>query len=359
MNSKNDIPTLFDRWGNLTPGAMQRYINGQLGPEELKAVESHLENSPFDREALEGFRQHPPADLEKELASLDDRIIRKAKEIGGAPVRHISRRYYLAAAASLAGLAVLTVLLVYMFRSPVNDQMAITNPALPALEKQPVTTSPSSSSLVADTSTIENRQSSIENMKVGGIAMAEEQKIPDKNDVLKEMTVQTPESPAIIVKPETRNPEPETIIPEPVTRNPEPVSGEAVEMDMAISREVTAGKASASKKGADDIFVTAEEMPQFPGGEDSLYQYIKMNIHYPDSAAILGIEGKVYIQFVVEKDGSITNVELLRGIGGGCNEEAIRVISGMPAWIPGKQDGQPIRVSYILPVKFSLHKKEN
>jgi TonB family protein len=102
-----------------------------------------------------------------------------------------------------------------------------------------------------------------------------------------------------------------------------------------------------------NIFVS-EEMPQFPGGEEARLAFIKENLRYPKEAAKVGIKGTVFVSFIVEKDGSITNVELLRGIGGGCDEEAIRVTQLMPNWIPGKQRNKPVRAQFRMPVRFAL-----
>jgi protein TonB len=102
------------------------------------------------------------------------------------------------------------------------------------------------------------------------------------------------------------------------------------------------------------IFTVVESMPEFKGGMAKLYTYLGNNIKYPVMAKESGIQGKVYVTFVVERDGSITDVRVLRGIGGGCDEEAIRVVAGMPGWKPGKQRGKPVRVQYNLPVRFTL-----
>ena len=102
------------------------------------------------------------------------------------------------------------------------------------------------------------------------------------------------------------------------------------------------------------IFTVVESMPEFKGGMAKLYTYLGNNIKYPVMAKESGIQGKVYVTFVVERDGSITDVRVLRGIGGGCDEEAIRVVAGMPSWKPGKQRGKPVRVQYNLPVRFTL-----
>ena len=103
-----------------------------------------------------------------------------------------------------------------------------------------------------------------------------------------------------------------------------------------------------------EIFQIVEEMPAFPGGEAKLMEYVAKNIKYPQIARETGIQGRVFVGFVVEPDGSVSNVKVLRGIGGGCDEEAMRVVKGMPKWKPGKQRGKAVRVSYMLPVNFKL-----
>lgn len=104
-----------------------------------------------------------------------------------------------------------------------------------------------------------------------------------------------------------------------------------------------------------EIFTIAEQMPAYRGGVEAMTKFISENIKYPEDARSKSIQGKVFVSFVVEKDGKISNVKVLRGIGRSCDEEAIRVVQMMPDWIPGKQDGQNIRLQYNLPVKFVLH----
>ena len=103
-----------------------------------------------------------------------------------------------------------------------------------------------------------------------------------------------------------------------------------------------------------EIFTVVESMPEFPGGMGELMKYLAKNIKYPPLAKESGIQGRVFINFVVEPTGAISNVKVLRGIGGGCDEEAVRVVASMPKWKPGKQRGKSVRVSYNLPVKFTL-----
>ncbi|HAG16608.1 MAG TPA: energy transducer TonB [Bacteroidales bacterium] len=102
------------------------------------------------------------------------------------------------------------------------------------------------------------------------------------------------------------------------------------------------------------IFLVVEEMPEFPGGDAKMYEFIGKNIEYPRMAKESGISGRVFVTFVVERDGKVTDVQVIRGIGGGCDEEAIRVIKAMPKWNAGKQRGKPVRVQYRMPIKFTL-----
>ncbi|HET6567788.1 MAG TPA: M56 family metallopeptidase, partial [Rhodothermales bacterium] len=102
------------------------------------------------------------------------------------------------------------------------------------------------------------------------------------------------------------------------------------------------------------VFTVVDQMPEFPGGTDALLKYVQENIEYPKLARKAGIEGKVFVQFVVEKDGSIGKVQVVRGIGSGCDEEAVRVIESMPDWTPGKQGGVPVRVKFSMPFTFKL-----
>ena len=105
----------------------------------------------------------------------------------------------------------------------------------------------------------------------------------------------------------------------------------------------------------DDIFVVVEENPQFPnGGTAGLLQYLGKNIKYPTIPQENGTQGRVTVQFVVNKDGSIVDVKVIRGVDPYLDKEAVRVIMGMPKWKPGMQRGKPVRVKYTVPVMFRL-----
>ena len=104
----------------------------------------------------------------------------------------------------------------------------------------------------------------------------------------------------------------------------------------------------------DEIFTIVEDQPAPPGGMSAFYKYVATTLRYPAQARRMGIEGKVFVQFVVDKDGSLTDVKAIKGIGAGCDEEAVRVISKAKKWKPGKQRGRAVKVRMILPITFKL-----
>lgn len=101
-------------------------------------------------------------------------------------------------------------------------------------------------------------------------------------------------------------------------------------------------------------FIVVEQNPDFPGGQAGLREYLQRNLHYPAAASRASLMGKVYVSFVVNTDGSLTDIQLLKGIGYGCDEEALRVLKAMPRWKPGRQSGRAVRVKFSLPITFTL-----
>ncbi|QNF33274.1 energy transducer TonB [Adhaeribacter swui] len=105
---------------------------------------------------------------------------------------------------------------------------------------------------------------------------------------------------------------------------------------------------------SEEIFTFVEQNPTFPGGLEAMYKYLGKNIKYPAVASRNGLEGNVILQFVVNKEGAISDITVVKSLGGGTDEEAIRVVKTMPNWTPGKQNGRPVNVRYTLPVRFKL-----
>jgi protein TonB len=102
------------------------------------------------------------------------------------------------------------------------------------------------------------------------------------------------------------------------------------------------------------VFLRVEDPPQFIGGQDSLLNFLKQNLQYPEEARKAQVVGKVELQFIVEKDGTVSNVEVVWALGKGCDEEALRVMKLMPKWKPGKQSGRAVRVKFNMPIVFAL-----
>lgn len=131
-----------------------------------------------------------------------------------------------------------------------------------------------------------------------------------------------------------------------------------VDLDVEITEETEIEEIvfeePVEEEETDEIFQIVENPASFKGGIGAFYQYVQKNMKYPSQAQRMGLEGKVFVEFVVGKDGKITDVKVLRGIGAGCDEEAIRVLKNSPAWSPGKQRGRPVRQRMVLPITFKL-----
>lgn len=133
------------------------------------------------------------------------------------------------------------------------------------------------------------------------------------------------------------------------------IKGDDDKIGMDIA-EINKNRDIAGEKPVEDKpFVTVEQMPSFPGGEVEMQKFIRDNLKYPVIAQENGIQGRVTIRFVVTKDGTISDVQVLRGIDASCDKEAVRVVKAMPKWIPGKQNGRNVPVYFTLPVIFKLN----
>lgn len=131
-----------------------------------------------------------------------------------------------------------------------------------------------------------------------------------------------------------------------------------VDLDVEITEETVIEEIIVAdepeEEVADEIFTIVEEQPTPDGGMGAFYNFVKKNLKYPSQARRMGIEGKVFVQFVVDKDGTITDVQAIKGIGAGCDEEAVRVLKEHPKWKPGMQRGRPVRVRMVIPITFKL-----
>ena len=115
---------------------------------------------------------------------------------------------------------------------------------------------------------------------------------------------------------------------------------------------------TAQTKKNDMVFDVVEVMPQFPGGQIAMLKYIMENIKYPEQAMKEGIQGRVAVRFIVEKDGSISDVKPILSVHPLLNKEAVRVVESMPKWTPGKQNGKPVNIVCFVPVRFKLYEEK-
>ena len=108
--------------------------------------------------------------------------------------------------------------------------------------------------------------------------------------------------------------------------------------------------------GNDDdmIFTVVEQQPEYPGGMEAMSKFIGKNLKYPSTARRMGVDGKVFVQFVVDKEGKISDVQVIKGVSADCDKEAVRVVQMMPAWKPGKQNGKAVKARFVLPIRFKL-----
>lgn len=186
----------------------------------------------------------------------------------------------------------------------------------------------------------------------------EEQTIADLGTVTVEMEEQI-EIPPTEQKPP---PPPKVTLPEIVEVPDEEEIEEEIEVELDVEideetviEEVVEVEEPEEEEEVDQVFTIVEEQATPQGGMSAFYQYIKKNLDYPRQAKRMGVQGKVFLEFIVDKDGSITNVKVLRGIGAGCDEEAVRILKESPKWQPAKQRGRPVKQKMTFPINFRLN----
>ena len=132
----------------------------------------------------------------------------------------------------------------------------------------------------------------------------------------------------------------------------------AVDLDIEITEETEIEEIvfeePVKEEVVDEVFTLVEKYPSFEGGDLAFINFVQSNLNYPEKARRMGLEGKVFVQFIVEKDGSLTNVAVIKGMLSDCNEEAIRVMQNSPKWLAGKQRGRSVRVQMVIPITFKF-----
>ena len=123
----------------------------------------------------------------------------------------------------------------------------------------------------------------------------------------------------------------------------------------SVSEGVTPTQVQASQPASEEVFTFVEQMPEFPGGQTALIDFINKNMIYPPEARENGESGRVMVEFVVLSDGTVTDAKVLKGVSQSIDKEALRVTSIMPRWQPGKQNGRAVNVRYVMPLSFNLN----
>lgn len=367
MAKKNPISPLLTPSGCLTSQTIRRYLEGNLSPEDQYSVMDHLDTCRFCQDAAEGLARVKNSRVtDREIASLNKQILERTSAATSRrlhpSVRKISMTKtwtYAAAAASVLLLVSIYFLLqqshpeyqesMIAFNDTIRkdaDQMRPNEPiAVPDSRKFTAQESIRSDTPPSD-------EQALPETEPEAVIIAEEA------DVLADGLISSGEA----------TPLTDSTVPVHQTDQSVVVEMKAAEEPPSVIEGITVGGVSARKEKStyrtvvadiqmpqeEGIFTIVEQMPEFPGGNDSLSAFLRKNLHYPEEALDPKTEGTVYLTFVVEKDGSVSDIRLLRGVSDTYNTEAIRLVNSMPRWIPGRQHSVPVRVQFTLPIQFKL-----
>jgi periplasmic protein TonB len=162
------------------------------------------------------------------------------------------------------------------------------------------------------------------------------------------LTTQPPPPPPKIKQPEIIEVPDEEEIKEEINVDLDVEITEETEIEEMVFEEAVV------EEKVDELFTIVEQYPSFKGGDQAFIKFVQKNMVYPEKARRMGIEGRVFVQFIVEKDGSLSDINIMKGIGGDCDQEAVRVMELSPPWLPGKQRGRPVRVQIVIPITFKI-----
>jgi protein TonB len=368
MTKKRSIAPLFNPSGCLTLKAVQLYLEGSLSGEDQKRVMDHLDSCSLCREAAEGLAKgSDPKVINREIATISRKILKKTSGAAVSRSRPPAQRTLIrkvwtyAAAASVILLAVIYFLLrqphteyqesMIALNDTVRkdaDQMRQSEPvAVPDSRKVtaresippgvPQSVEPESQESEPEAAVSEENADAIADAQIssGEISPMTDSTVPVKvtdHSIVVEMKEMVVEEPPSAIKGIS-------------------VGGVSARREKNAYRTVNADM---QRHEGEDVFTIVEQIPGFPGGNDSLSAFLWENLHYPEEALARRTQGTVYLTFVVEKDGSLSDVRVLRGISEACDHEAIRLVTSMPRWLPGRQSNTPVRVQYNLPIQFTL-----
>jgi periplasmic protein TonB len=180
-------------------------------------------------------------------------------------------------------------------------------------------------------------------------------------EVVEVVPMPPPEKTELLSAPPSRMPPDEIPLPvpkdsvtEPPKETPEEVPPEDTEKADSTGKNIHGSNTGEDGTGDNTIYTLIDVFPRYPGGDQARLYYLRTHLHYPEIAVKMRIEGIVILVIVIEPDGRVTNVQVAKGIGGGCDEEAVRVVREMPGWEPGKRSGRAVRVMVRMPIMFKL-----
>lgn len=369
MTKNHSIGPLFSPSGCLTQAAIRRYLSGTLPDKDRITIEEHLASCFLCRDAMEGLSIiKDPGKVARDVVSLNKRILESLESAPPSRSRHVTKKiagvqtWTYAAAAAVVILFIGAYFLVQQARR-VNqsaEQAAVPDTSQqisdPIAQIQPSAETAEAQSFEKNTAA----RNEASKPDIGLAASPSTSLIEEAETDVTPMNMPETEGPAAVTEPKAE----EAIITENMLEQavqyPESqgqdlfrgkeIGGVAARGDQAL--KTTIHESLGQDKEA--VFTVAEQMPRFPGGDDSLAVYLNRNLQYPPQAVASQTEGTVYVAFVINEMGVPENAVILRGIGSGCDEEALRLVNAMPPWIPGTQRGKPIHVQYTLPIRFNI-----
>lgn len=372
MEKQDEIKSLFYDNGCLTPEGIFAFIGGETVPESNEKIKAHLAGCELCREAVEGYRLleelKPGTDPKKEITGLQERILLRAKEekvLSAVKKPAVSKYIYLAAAGFILIIGLTFILMLNRENTTLPEVVRVSKEnknvtadthkgiALVTPEKKEVPLFPGKKP-----SRVPYAIEDITEQEHVPAEKAEEAVLQTgQMDEFKDMVTVTVH---------------DTVKNVPVAAGEEvsekPIIVQEAKTDVELTEKTVSKAATSKRKGQREtvpetkssdippVYTVVDEMPSFPGGGDSLIKYLTSSIKYPKIAADKGIQGTVMVSFVVQEDGSIKDVSVVKSLEKSCDEEVVRVVKSMPKWKPGVQAGKKVQTKMILPVKINLNK---
>jgi len=370
MSESNIHIDLFTKSGCLTTEALKGYISDVFSDLEKDRIKNHLNSCELCSDALEGLQlisdSHKIDLIVSEIKENLEKTLPNSKGTQSEKFKKQTRLYYFAVAAS-----VLILIGVFSyFRFYWQNQ----NSEISALIEKPEPKFVEEIKLLPEESGEEEApsQAANESKPIPPIDIHKEKSdkpVEEVDEILNEIVIEEPIATILSDEQTQYIINGDAMDAKGVSSQDKATNGEIQLNSISAETSPAVAKKSSRKFSVENnsminpdsisesnstIFFVVEEDPVYPGGEEAMFKYFQENLVYPDSAKILGIQGKVYVSFLVMKSGKVKNVQIKRGIGGGCDEMALQMIESMPDWIPGKQRGKPVTVQFVLPIEFKL-----